>query len=160
MKLTEEQKVQYLETLWDITLKCYSGVEVPEKSLFERCVKSGDVWVINNGYRLLSESTNPFPTDYVVGYALVTPGNSEGIRPVLRSISVLARWRGVGYGGGLLMALSRHYAREGCSQIILYCKVDNPAQILYFKAGYRVTAFLRGYYKPEGDGLEMRKNLS
>jgi ribosomal protein S18 acetylase RimI-like enzyme len=139
MKLADEDKLYYLSSLWWVTEFCYSGVELPTREMFERLVKGGDIFLFGNA----------------VGYALVTPSTV----PLLVSIAVLPASQGVGIGKDLLREVSNYYRSQGRQQIVLHCKTDNPAQILYFKEGYRVTAYLRNYYKPEGDGLEMRKML-
>ena len=140
MKLTFDEVVRNINRLWEITVACYKGVERPDRPTFERLMARGDVFV--------------YPNE-AIGYALVTPDTS----PLLVSLAVMPVNRGCGFGKELLWEVSTYYRQQGRQEIILHCKPDNPAQILYFKEGYRVTAYLRNYYKPEGDGLEMRKIL-
>lgn len=150
MKLTTAQKQDWLPRLWDITLKCYSGAELPLRSFFEECVMDGDVWTVHGGGEL--------GTNYeIVGYALCSGVYPTG--PLLRSVAVLPEWRGQGLGGFLLKEIEKYFKTQSAVKIILHCKVDNPAQKLYFDAGYRVTARIRNYYAPEGDGLEMERIL-
>jgi ribosomal protein S18 acetylase RimI-like enzyme len=149
LKLQQEWKESNEQRLWEITQACYTGVEVPERGLFHRCVRDGVVFIDQESMH------GVFTT---VGYALYTnewPGNS----PLLRSVAVLPGWRGGGIGEGLLR-VSAEYFKQNYKSLVLHCKVDNAtAQRLYLKMGWRVTAVLRGYYRPEGDGLEMRKIL-
>ena len=144
MKLSEDGKWKDLARLWDITEACYTGVELPTREMFERIVKGGDVFIPD--WAIGEEA---------VGYALVTPDTS----PLLVSLAVMPGSRGYGIGKELLQEIAAYYHSLGAREIVLHCKTDNPAQTLYFKEGYRVTAYLRNYYKPEGDGLEMRKVL-
>jgi ribosomal protein S18 acetylase RimI-like enzyme len=144
MKLLDNEKLDKEPLLWEITEACYTGVEVPTREFFKLCVQKGDVFV-------------RYEDNEIASYALVNGGRSDC--PLLRSIATKPKYRKHGHAWRLLTELSLYYQAAHCSQIILYCKVDNPAQCLYFKAGYRVTALLRGYYKPEGNGLEMRKTL-
>jgi ribosomal protein S18 acetylase RimI-like enzyme len=148
MKLTDEEKLTAEQELWEVTQRCYTGVELPERGLFRGCVKSGDVFVIRKRHS----------SGEIIGYALVT-GHYVITTPLLRSIAVLKGWRGHGYGKQLLDEIAEYYKAAGERAILLHCKTDNPAQTLYFKCGYRVTAVLRNYYRPEGNGLEMRKEL-
>jgi GNAT superfamily N-acetyltransferase len=148
MKLSREEQILREPELWEVTKACYSGVEIPLRSLFTQCVYGGDVWV----------ETNPASVgNKIIAYALVT--GQEMNSPVLRSIAVLPNFRRIGRGERLLNEITDYYKKTGKTSIVLHCKVDNPAQTLYFKKGYRVTSLLRNYYRPEGDGLEMRKIL-
>lgn len=145
MKLTDEQKAQYEPDLWKITESCYTGVEVPERELFRRCVKQGDVFVY-------------FFNHAIIGYALYT--DKASYSALLRSVAVLPALQKDGVGESLLRESAEYYKGQDFRSITLHCKVDNAdAQRLYLKLGWRVTAVLRNYYKPEGDGLEMRKAL-
>jgi len=140
MKLTFNEVVENINRLWEITAACYKGVECPDWQTFERLMARGDVFV--------------YPNE-AIGYALVTPDTS----PLLVSLAVMPASQGYGVGKELLQEIAAYYRSQGVHEIVLHCKTDNPAQTLYFKEGYRVTAYLRNYYKPEGDGLEMRKVL-
>ena len=144
MKLNDNQKQEYLERLWEITKACYTGVELPDQATFYRLVQDGDVWVDIVGTPR--------------GYALATRDYVGGT-PLLVSVAVMPSAQKNGIGIFLLSDMERDYKALGMRAILLHCKVDNPAQVLYFKTGYRVTAVLRDYYRPEGNGLEMRKTL-
>ena len=144
MKLSDDEKMKLEPRLWEITEACYEGVELPSRLSFRQCVASGDVFVGET---------------YPVSYALVTPGWGDERCLLLRSIATLPMYRGCGAATRLLLELADFYRIQGVQQIVLHCKTDNPAQTLYFAMGYRVTAILREYYKPEGNGLEMRKTL-
>ena len=149
--LNDQQKAEYLDRLWEITKACYSGVELPTREDFNRLVKTGDVWVY------WFTTPNQHLTS-IKGYALAQRDYVGGT-PLLISIAVLEEHRKHGAGGLLLTTMENEYRAMGIRAILLHCKVDNSAQVLYFKTGYRVTAVLRDYYRPEGNGLEMRKTL-
>ena len=146
MKLSDTEKMEQEPRLWEITAACYTGVQLPARLDFGRFLKHGDVFVTHE-------------YDEIASYALVTPGWGDDATPLIRSIATEPKYRGNGHAGSLLNELASFYKVQDIRQIILHCKSDNPAQTLYFKAGYRVTAILRNYYRPEGDGLEMRKIL-
>jgi ribosomal protein S18 acetylase RimI-like enzyme len=149
LKLQQEEKESNEQRLWEITQACYTGVEVPERDLFHRCVRDGAVFIYQE---------SPGGTFTTVGYALYT--NECANSPLLRSIAVLREWRECGVGERLLRFSAEYFKQKDYKSLVLHCKVDNAtAQRLYLKLGWRVTAVLRGYYKPEGDGLEMRKML-
>jgi ribosomal protein S18 acetylase RimI-like enzyme len=152
MRLNQKQKEEQLERLWEITANAYTGAQLPTRLFFEQCVKSGDVFV---------EWTNNYicQNPRIIGYALVSDDWGDRPIPLLRSIAVVKHLRGNGVASRLLAEIADYYSSIDCRAIILHCKVDNPAQTLYFKHGYRVTHVLRRYYQQEGDGLEMRKEL-
>ena len=148
MKVSNEDKQELMDRLWFITEACYTGVEVPKESFFRQVVREGDVFVALDFDGM------------VVAYALLTPDYFPGPRkPLLRSIAVLPDYRKRGLGRFLLDEIATYYTGQASHGILLHCKVGNPAQKLYFDAGYRVRAYLRNYYAPEGDGLEMEKVL-
>ena len=146
MKLSDTEKMEQEPRLWEITAACYTGVQLPARLDFGRFLKHGDVFV-------------RYDYDELASYALVTPGWGDDATPLIRSIATYPQYRGEGHATVLLTEVADFYRVQDIRQIILHCKSDNPAQTLYFKAGYRVTAILRNYYRPEGDGLEMRKIL-
>jgi ribosomal protein S18 acetylase RimI-like enzyme len=149
IKLHDTEKESAEPRLWKITEACYTGVEVPERELFRRSIKRGVVFI----YR-----TSLGGTFTTVGYALYEDYGVDAV--LLRSIVVLPVHRECGVGENLLRYSAEYFKQKDCRSLVLHCKVDNAnAQRLYLKMGWRVTAVLRGYYKPEGDGLEMRKAL-
>ena len=150
LRLQQEWKESNEQRLWEITQACYTGVELPERNLFHRCVRDGVVFIYQEDLG---------GTYTTVGYALYTNECADN-SPLLRSIAVLPSFRGCGFGEKLLRYSAEYFKQKDYKSLVLHCKVDNAtAQRLYLKLGWRVTAVLRGYYKPEGDGLEMRKIL-
>lgn len=151
MKLTTEQKTQWLPRLWEITQQCHTTTELPTRAFFEQCVYDGHVWTAHGGGEL--------DTKYeIVGYVLCNDVYYNG--PLLRNIVVMPEWRGQGLGMFLLKEIEKYFKdKGGVEALTLHCKVDNPAQKLYFDAGYRVVSRLADYYAPEGDGLKMEKIL-
>jgi ribosomal protein S18 acetylase RimI-like enzyme len=145
MRLTFDAVKMLVEpTLWGITTACYSGAELPSRGYFTKCVDAGQVWVVTADVK-------------TVGYALCNSVLSTG--PLLRSIAVLREYRGRGLGREMLDEIAEYFALNHAEKITLHCKVDNPAQKLYFDAGYRVMDRIKDYYAPEGDGLTMEKML-
>lgn len=139
-------KMEHEHELWDITAACYTGVQVPDRHQFREAVIAGDVWIwVDEGN--------------IVGYAIVQEDWNGFQNPVLRSIAVLPKYQGKGIGRCLLSEVEGFYRNRPYDKIVLHVKFDNPAQCLYFKAGYRVTRILKDYYAPEGDGLEMELKL-
>ena len=142
-RLTDDEKNIHYWQLWGLTQQSYSPVQLPQESLFRRTVSRGDVFAIIDG-------------DALVGYALV---DAQECPILLRSIAVNPRYRSMGHGRALLDEVANYYRSHGWSRLLLHVMEHNPAQKLYFDAGWRVTKVLKGYYKPEGNGLEMEKVL-
>lgn len=144
MRLTQEQKAEKFDRLWYITQECYGPVETPSREKFARLVEEPAGTVFTNSYA------------DVQGYALVT--TQLNAPPLLRSIAVMPAARGLGLGMNLLNELANYYRSQGWQRILLHVRLNNPAQKIYFDAGYRVTKVLSRYYDIE-DGLEMEKVL-
>jgi ribosomal-protein-alanine N-acetyltransferase len=75
------------------------------------------------------------------------------------SLTVDPEYRRKGFGANLLNALELAYLKKGVSKIKLEVHTDNPAQILYFKAGYRITGFRHHYYSNGSSAIVMVKSL-
>lgn len=157
MKLTWPLRPLVLDQLWYVTTLCYSGVELPTRLDFDRMVRKCDVFVREYGSGLVGYGSGL--VGGIAGYALVDPSSGD-LPPLLLSIAVMPLRQGTGIGKDILREVTICYLAQKRKQIVLRVKTDNAtAQVLYLKEGYRVTAYLRNYYKPEGDGLEMRKIL-
>jgi ribosomal protein S18 acetylase RimI-like enzyme len=114
----------------------FTGVERPPEPLFRQMYLSADVFV-------------SYIDGEPVGVAIVIDRASE---PYLWTIAVNPEHRRMGVGERLLREISGVFKTTE-----LTCKIDNPAQKLYYDNGYRVTGVARGYYGIEGDGLMMRR---
>lgn len=64
-----------------------------------------------------------------------------------------------GYGAELLNAVVTDLRQRGIQHLWLTVREDNPAQMLYFKHGFRVRDVLPDYYGPDMYGVRMRKTL-
>lgn len=118
----------------------FEGVQRPPESVLRTAYLNGDVFVKQWD-------------SYLVSFALVTERNSL---PFLWSLAVDRMYRGQGVGSQVLEVIRGHYADR--PSIELTCNVDNPAQMLYFRNGYKVTSVLKKYYGQE-DGLLMRLDM-
>ena len=103
----------------------------------------------------------------VVGYAgLLAPVSRRprrgpgGQADVLTMAVAPGHW-GQGIGSALLEALLAEAAAQGCAEVFLEVRVDNPrAQRLYRRHGFADVGLRRGYYQPSGtDALVMRRPL-
>lgn len=127
-------------TLIDLNYECYPE-DKPDPTLSPRLlkvVKNNPCWVYeDSGIKacLLSEI-------------------SEN-QPYIWSVATLTSHRGRGIATKLIKEFEKHYASEGHTKAWLHVRVNNPAQKIYFDAGYRVASFERNLYITE-DGLTMR----
>jgi ribosomal protein S18 acetylase RimI-like enzyme len=141
--MDEDKSGQLLAVLWNISKASFDGVDSPPPTMFAARYYEQDVWIQAWG-------------DFVVGYAIVERRLGE---PYIWSIAVDEKYRHRGIASAILKELEGYYRSKGFQGIALAVKVDNPAQKLYFDAGYRVIKVLADYYQPEGDGLLMRRVL-
>lgn len=79
--------------------------------------------------------------------------------PYVWSVATREPFRGCGFAGSLLEEFEKHYADKGYAKAWLHCRVDNPAQKLYFDAGYRIASFEPNIYGVHQHGLTMRKRI-
>lgn len=137
--LQKDHKTKSLfEKLVEIHDASFDGVQRPPVDLLKNYYLNWDTFVL-------------YLDDVPVGFAIVIGRSPE--MSYLWTIAVHPEHRGKGVGERLL----REIAVSTKNPIELTCKVDNPAQKLYFDNGYRVTGLARDYYGVEGHGLMMRK---
>ena len=123
---------------------CYSGVQRPAPTEFDDMC-TNRVFVAHEG-----DGGN------VYGFAICRDGERF---PYLWSLAVDPEYQGRGVGGNLLREVIKFYTLRKAEEIGLHVHRDNPAQKLYFDYGFRVASVAKGWYKPEGDGLYMRREL-
>lgn len=143
MILTEKHVDGDFNQILKISDESFAGQERPPRGILRSHFEADDVFI-----RTMSNQ--------IVAFAFVTERFGA---PYIWSIAVTPQYRGAGLGSVLLQEIAQRYQGEGRGSICLTCKVDNPAQKLYFDMGYRVERVAQKYYGPEGDGLFFRKIL-
>lgn len=123
----------------------FVGVQRPPSWALRSRFDEGDVYVSTFA-----------DSDIFLGFAIVIEKNGA---PYVWSIAVHPDYRGKSVGTQLLEAIRKTETVRRRDFIELAVKPDNPAQITYFRSGYRVRAVARGFYGEEGDGLLMRRDL-
>lgn len=115
--------------------------ETPDRAL--SVAQKNPTWVYDNGN---------------VTAACLISEISKGT-PYVWSVATSAAYRGSGFAGRLLEEFEKHYKAIGYVKTWLHCRVDNPAQKLYFNAGYRVASFEPNIYGVHEHGIIMRKRI-
>lgn len=139
----EKMKSRF-DSLHALSDASFEGPERPPHDVLKHAYLNSDVFVKEFGGNL-------------VGFAIVV---MRGDEPYLWSIAVDKMYRNCGVGAQILAAIESHYTNERKNFIDLTCRVDNSAQMLYFRNGYRVTGVAKNFYEAGGDGLMMRLELS
>jgi ribosomal protein S18 acetylase RimI-like enzyme len=75
--------------------------------------------------------------------------------PYVYNISVHKDWQGIGFGSVLLDYFDKYY--EQFPVLWLDVDVNNPAQTLYFRKGYRVANVVQDFYGEQKHALSMVK---
>ena len=89
----------------------------------------------------------------MMGFLMATP------RGHVTTVDVLPRYQGQGAGTALLRAAEEHWAASGVRLARLQVRQNNPAQVLYFRLGWRVTRVRRNYTRDGSTSLVMTKEL-
>lgn len=92
----------------------------------------------------------------VAGLLLSTVSKGQ---PYIWEIATAFAYRGGGVASSLMQEFEKHYKELGYQRPWLNVKVENPAQTLYFKQGYRVVEHTKHMYGIGEHGLVMRKSL-
>jgi ribosomal protein S18 acetylase RimI-like enzyme len=93
-----------------------------------------------------------FDDDGVIGCLILCP-HPDGY--LLWSVIVAPSYRGLGVGSQLMQA-----AESFCSdcKITLHVEPTNSARRLYYRRGYRTSQYLKDFYGPGYDAIEMFKH--
>jgi ribosomal-protein-alanine N-acetyltransferase len=94
----------------------------------------------------------------VVGYVLVEIDKDETTGHVV-SLCVDPSCQQQGFGKLLMEEAETSLKKLGVRKMRLEVQVDNPAQVLYFKLGYRVVGVTQKYYSNGTAGITMVKPL-
>lgn len=126
---------------------CHGETGAPKAWLKEKASK-GKTWVIKR-YGI------------IVGFLIsgIKSPLGGGFYPYVEDIAVLPDYQYRGLGKRLLDTFEKYYVERGFTSVWLQVNVENPAQTLYFKQGYRVINFNANLYGHGHDGLDMYKNI-
>jgi len=78
--------------------------------------------------------------------------------PYIWSVAVDPDYRRRGAATTLLQEFEKHY-KQSYESGWLHCRVENPAQKLYFDQGYRIASFEPNIYGARQHGVTMRKRF-
>lgn len=109
------------------------------KESFRSVVEKYDMWVARIGDR---------PVGYLVGWKQGRYGCYIG------TVAVRTSYHGRGIGTKLISMAEDFYRQKGQRYINLAVNSVNPAQVLYFRLGYRISRFSK-----KNSQLNMRKPL-
>lgn len=169
-----------LESLYVIEVACFEEAYRWDEPVFVQELKKSQVWVADYVETFSPRGTcqsaiHTFPwkphqqtlscvdwkqTEEIeretVGFLVARTKDGGGY---VTSIDVLPDHRKKGIGAKLLYAAEEYYKEQGLPRIWLEVEVNNPAQTLYFKLGYRVKRVREKWYDNGGDCLVMAKPL-
>jgi len=129
--------------LYEIEKECFAPAFRWSKKIFIDQIKKQNIWIYEND-------------EQIVGFLLAFLRKGKGY---ISSMEVLPAFQGQGYGKLLMEACHKYFKEQGCKEMSLDVNTKNPAQILYFKMGYRTAGFKRNFYKQGSHGLYMIKSL-
>jgi len=143
MLITRGYKPEDINRLYELEKLCFTRAFRWRKEDLVAALKTDDIWV-------------GVYDDKIVGYVLV---EGEGETGHIISLNVDPNYRRRGFGEALMGAAEAYYLKKGIKKMKLEVHVDNPAQILYFKMGYRTVGVQEGYYANGSSAIVMTKCL-
>jgi len=136
-----------LPALYEIEKGCFEAPFLWSQTTFNnsllKAAKKNNVWVAEENGKIL-------------GFLLADKEFGKGY---IDTVDVSPKARGKGIATKLIGMYEAAAKKRGLAEIKLEVSIENPAQVLYFKLGYRVTAFRRHYYKLHYHALTMAKKL-
>lgn len=153
-------KQEELPLLYEIEKECFSSSFRWNKTEFAAQLSKHNVWIIED----------EFPDETFIDVHGVSRGGKtnivgflvakifRGVAYIL-TVEVPEKYRGRGYGAALVAACEKDYKRRGFKFIRLEVFTDNPAQVMYFKLGYRVNGFKQDFYEKGKSAIAMAKTL-
>jgi len=142
-----EKSDRIFKEAYQITKDSFDAVEVPPVGLMREQYDIGAVFV-----RVNTSDADP---GAVESFAIVT--ERFGC-PFIWEIATRHDCRGLGLASSLLDEIVEYVRNIPAYGVGLITRIDNPAQTLYFKKGYRVAQILPRYY-PGKDGLYMKREV-
>lgn len=139
--------VEELPSLYEIEKECFTKEFRWSQAVFDKALlsasKKNNVWVAEESGR-------------IVGFLLADKEFGKGY---INTVDITPVVRGQGVATKLITMCEAAFKKRGLTEVKLEVHTENPAQLLYFKLGYRVTAFRRHYYKLHRHALTMGKKL-
>ena len=133
-----------LSRLYEIEKACFTRIFRWNKEDLVDALKTNDVWVLEGD-------------NQIAGF-LIGEVDKANIGHIV-TVDVDLMFRRRGFAEALMGAAEDYYRKEGIKKVSLEVHVDNPAQLLYFKLGYRVAGVKEGYYANGSMGITMEKQL-
>ena len=137
-----------LPALYEIEKGCFQAPFLWTRTTFNKSLltaaKKNNVWIAEESGKVL-------------GFLLADKEFGKGY---IDTVDVSPKARGKGISTKLIGLYEAAAKKRGLTEVKLEVNTDNPAQILYFKLGYRVVAFRRNYYKLNYHALTMSKKLA
>jgi len=136
-----------LPALYEIERECFAPTFRWTEPLFRQEMlaarKLNLVWIASIGNR-------------IAGFLIAA---QEGSKISVETCNVARLHRRKGVASRLMAACEKTVKLRGYKEMKLEVYTENPAQVLYFQLGYRVSGFKRNYYGMKLHGISMAKKL-
>ena len=132
MNITVNYKPSDFPEILAINNACYKDDECPPEATLRQIISVSDVFQMRD-----LDGT-------LCGFAIAQSWSDSAY---LWSLAVDPHYQKCGYGRGLLKFVTETYRGMRYDHIRLHVHENNPAQKLYFDAGFRVYDLAHGYYK-------------
>ena len=144
MKIRKNFSQEEIPLLYEIEKTCFASLFRWSKSEFTHELNKNDVWVADDD------------KGQIIGFLISKIERNQGY---ILTLEVKPEQRGQGVGAALVRRCEQAYYERGYKTIRLEVYTNNPAQMMYFKQGYRVHGFKKDYYALGHSAVSMSKNL-
>ena len=159
MRITGYKHSEDLARMMEINDSCYSGIYCPPRNIMVDNLLVSDVFAAREMMYEDNSASGLWDKELgekIIGFAIVR--DQEHVPAYIWNIAVDPEFQGRGVGSSLLREIIKKYTLAKSLGISLHVNVENAAQKLYFDYGFRVTSYVKDYFKPD-DGLYMLRKL-
>jgi len=136
-----------LPELWRIEKGCFNKVFRTSRSFFNELLLTAseeeNLWIAEEDGQIM-------------GFLCASV---RGLQGYIETVDIPKRARRRGVASSLMSVCEKSFKKRGLKQVRLEVHTENPAIVLYFNLGYRITRFLRDYYQNGWHAVTMVKQL-
>jgi ribosomal protein S18 acetylase RimI-like enzyme len=154
---------QEIPLLYEMEKECFKPPFRWSKTEFTSQLNRNNVWIIEDEFveniitpRSFGSIQTTQRLNRIVGFLIAKVFRGKAC---ILTVEVPENYRGRGYATRLITACEQYYEMRGIKTLRLEVYTENPAQLMYFKLGYRITGFEKDWYDKGKSAVIMTKTL-